>query len=263
MRTRFAHVPVILLALAGLHAGCAVGADDDLDEDSALLPSSAPGAADMDAASPRALDGGAEAASAADASTEAPDGSAPPSRSEQVTISGVSASGSGCPAGSFATSWAPDGRGLKVIFSHYLLEATPAKPTLQTLACNVSLKLDMPSGYSVGVTKISYSGYAFLDRGVVAEQISNYAWTGVGTLSQNEARSTLTGPYDDDYVFTDNIESRGRGIQWSPCNITSNLQIRTRLILTNNVKGNGYINMGELRLGGGTELTIQFVTKSC
>jgi hypothetical protein len=161
------------------------------------------------------------------------------SSSEQIRITSVSANGSGCPAGSYESSLSSDGLALTLTFSKYFLEATPTTPVVQTLACNVSLQLAMPRGYSVGVTKVSYQGYAYLERGVEAEQIANYAWTGIGTVANNEAKSKLSGPHDGTYLYTDDVETRGAGIPWSPCDITSRLQIRSRLILTNNARATG------------------------
>jgi hypothetical protein len=180
---------------------------------------------------------------------------------DQITIRGVTASGSGCPAGSWAFILADDQA--TVNFSQYFLEADASKPTLQSLACNVSLTLNVPTGYSVGVSRLSYSGYAYLAQGVTAEQLVNYAWTGVGTISNNEAKHVFAGPYDSEYVVTDHIETRGAGIQWSPCDIRSNLQIRTRLVLNNPERADGYFKMDSIGGEQGSELGIRFVKKKC
>ena len=194
---------------------------------------------------------------------QAPETAAQQASGEQIRIASVSANGSGCPRGSYETLLSPDGLALTVSFSKYFLEATPSKPSVQTLACNVSLQLEMPRGYTVGVTKVSYMGYATLERGVVAEQIANYAWTGLGALASNQGTSKLTGPYDGTYQYTDNLETRGVGIYWAPCDVRSNLQIRSRLVLTNNSAGNGWINTSNLEVQQSTKLVIDFVRKSC
>ena len=200
---------------------------------------------------------------ASDSVEQAPETAALQADPNKINIASVSASGSGCPAGSWSKSISPDGLALTMTFSRYFLETGPTSTAVKSLACNVSLRLNMPSGYSVGVTKISYSGYAYLERGVNAEQIVNYAWTGAGTISQNEAKSTITGPYDNNYVFTDNVQTSGRGIVWSPCNITSNLQVRTRLVLNNTSRATGYVNTNALDVQQDTKLVISFGQKSC
>ncbi|MET0339440.1 MAG: DUF4360 domain-containing protein [Polyangiales bacterium] len=181
----------------------------------------------------------------------------------KITIGSVSATGSGCPRGSWEANVSPDGLALTMTFSKYFLEASPSKPVLQSLACTLSLGLDMPRGYSVGVTKVSYQGYAGLEAGMTAEQIANYAWTGIGAVSGTESKNTLRGPYDDSYLLIDNVETRGVGIQWSPCDIRSNLQIRTRLTLDNPRRGSGYINTSDVNIEQGTKLVVSFDRKSC
>lgn len=185
------------------------------------------------------------------------------SEGEQIRIASVSVNGSGCPAGSYESFLSEDGLALTITFSKYFLEASATKPVVQTLACNVSLQLAMPRGYQVGVTKVSYQGYAFLEPGLVAEQIANYAWTGIGTLANNEARSKLTGPHDGSYLFNDEVETRGGVIPWSPCDLTSRLQIRSRLTLTNNVRGEGYINTTDVNVEQKTKLVINLRKQVC
>jgi hypothetical protein len=181
----------------------------------------------------------------------------------KIAIRDVNASGAGCPRGSWTSSLSSDGLALTLTFAKYFLEATPSKPTVQSLACNITLGLDMPRGYTVGVTKVSYSGYANLQRGVTAEQIANYAWTGVGTVEGRQFTTKLAGPIDEDYVWTDDVVTRGVGIQFAPCDIRSSLQIRSRLTLNNPQRANGYFNTAAIDVEQGTTLVINFGRKSC
>lgn len=179
----------------------------------------------------------------------------------KIRIKSVSAFGTGCPSGSWDAFVSSDGLALHIGFDKYFLEGAPNKPTLQSTNCQVTLVLDMPRGYVYGVTKVSYTGYANLEKGVTAEQIADYAWTGLGASSSGSARSKLTGPYDKSWTFSDDVEERGAGIPWTRCDITSNLQIRSRLTLTNNVKGFGYINTTALDAEQDTKLVINLTRK--
>ena len=172
--------------------------------------------------------------------------------SPAVKITNITASGSGCPAGSWSVRPAADGSGMEVSFDKFSLSAGPDKPSVQSLACNVSLKFDAPRGSSIAVQSVEYTGEAELAQGASAEIISNVAFTGVGTPSNSE--SVFNVPKSGPFTFV----SKPRELYWSPCDITSNLQLRTRVVLNSTDRATGNV-----QLSGFSTSTIRFATRSC
>jgi len=150
-----------------------------------------------------------------------------------VYIAGVSADGPGCKAGSWTASIAPDGEVFTIVFSEYQLEMTPRTNAIMTTNCTVSVDLRSPKGVSYAVTKFSYSGYAYLEKGVKAEQLANYRYAGLPPLRVTSNRQALVGPFDDSFLFSDDVATKGVELDWSPCDTTRKLELRTRLSMTN------------------------------
>lgn len=154
----------------------------------------------------------------------------------------VRANGTGCPAGTWATSISPDGKRFRVTFSAF--EAVVSKHmSLAIKDCQLGIKLKSPSGFSYAVTDFSFQGYAYLEKGQSARQIARYYFQGAPVQSE-EARAELVGPYDDTYVFRDTV--RTTDIVWSPCGVERDLNVRMTLRLNNGAeKKDGYINLYE------------------
>ena len=74
-----------------------------------------------------------------------------------------------------------------------------------------------------------------------ATQTAKYYFQG-NPLPAVENRSTLSGPYDNSYIFSDQIGIVD--LVWSPCGATRRLNALTRLQVRNNSRktGSGYTN---------------------
>ncbi|KIG11753.1 putative secreted protein [Enhygromyxa salina] len=159
---------------------------------------------------------------------------------DDVYIEDIVASGVGCPLpGSAVAQISSDKKSFILIFKDMLL-TNPPPPPIKTTNCVASVKLHVPSGWQVSVATVNTRGYAFLEKKIKARQTSNYFFAGqpVGF----SAHSDLVGPFDDFYVFSDEVPFQS--LVWSPCGTSSIFAINTSLQLNAiaNPTGNGIFN---------------------
>jgi hypothetical protein len=153
----------------------------------------------------------------------------------------VTANGTGCLPGSWEAAISPDGKAFTVTFSAYEAVVEPGQ-SFSIKDCNIGIDLRSPQGLSYSVGSFHYQGYTILDKpGMSATQTAKYYFQG-NPLPARENRSTLTGPYDNSYIFSDQIGIVD--LVWSPCGATRRLNALTRLQVRNNSRktGTGYTN---------------------
>lgn len=84
-----------------------------------------------------------------------------------ITINTVSAEGSGCPSGEFSISISPDRTVVTLGFNEFTLGIGQGWTRAdRQKTCNIHLNVHYPPGYSYGVIKTTYHGFAQLDEGV-------------------------------------------------------------------------------------------------
>jgi hypothetical protein len=153
----------------------------------------------------------------------------------------VTANGTGCPAGTWDASISPDGKAFTVTFSSYEAIVSPGQ-AFSIKDCTIGIDLRTPAGISFAVTSFHYQGYAILDSGGMnAQQSAKYYFMG-NPVPGVEQKSNMDGPYDDSYLFSDDIGIAS--LVWSPCGTSRRLNALTRLVLKNNAAktGSGYLN---------------------
>lgn len=169
-----------------------------------------------------AEDGAAELPEHAALVAEAPD-------PNSTYIESLRASGTGCPAGSWRGSISPDGLAFTLTFSKYFVQLDTQTTALSmSLNCNVTLGLHTPPGTTYAITQFAYQGYAFVEEGAIAKQKVQYAFQGIGG-NLKESIFVMQGPFDQGFLFEDDVETRSRNLDWSPCGRTRSLQLRTVL----------------------------------
>lgn len=160
-----------------------------------------------------------------------------------VFIRGITAKGTGCPAGSVSASVSEDGAAFTVIYSQHLVELGPGgSPRARQSQCQVDVDLNVPRGWSVALARVGFRGYARLDARVRGVHRSSYHLPGISPRSA-VAQRALVGPFDDDY---------GAGAvvpfdepQWSRCGVKKDLRIVSQLHLdgTRNAAGGGLMTV--------------------
>jgi len=171
----------------------------------------------------------------------------------------VKANGTGCPAGTWNTELAEDGKTFTTTFSAYEAEVNALK-AVDVKDCNLAIKLHSPQGLSYSVQSFYYQGYAFLEPGVTGRQTANYYFQG-NPVDSSGARTELKGEYDDDYLFQDNVAIADQ--VWSPCGTTRDLNVVTRLRVqnTSRPRRTGYMNLSSV--DGSAKLVLKLSWRAC
>jgi hypothetical protein len=94
---------------------------------------------------------------------------------------------------------APDGSALTILFD----EMTVSGDAEALASCTISAPLDLPEGYSLGVYRVDYRGFAQLAKGQTAELSVDY-----NLGPRNNGRSfkrKVKGPTDEDFALSENI----------------------------------------------------------
>ena len=109
----------------------------------------------------------------------------------------------GCPAGSFSIVNSPDGTTLSVLFDNFSIKDTDASAGVARKSCAIEIPLHLPEGYSLGVYRVDYRGFAHLDPKQHAELNVDY-----GLVRHNHSRNYhrgIKGAFDGDFTFTERL----------------------------------------------------------
>ena len=152
-----------------------------------------------------------------------------------VYIESISTGGPGCPDPSTVTTIiSADKTTFLVIYDQMILNNPPG-PAVKNLNCVAGIKLHIPGGWQVSVATVDTRGYAYLSPGIKARQTSQYFFAGQPLGAAYH--TLLSGFYDGNYVFTDNIPFTS--VVWSPCGESSIFAINTILNLNSVANPNG------------------------
>jgi hypothetical protein len=129
-------------------------------------------------------------------------------------ISGITYGGSGCKQGTVSSSISQDLTTFTLIFDTFIAETGPGKSISDSRKnCQINVDLRYPQGWSYSIVSVDYRGFVSLPKGTTAEQTSTYYFS--GETAQVKASSTFRGPFENNYLISDQIETSE--IVWSPC----------------------------------------------
>ncbi|KAF6756578.1 hypothetical protein DFP72DRAFT_893131 [Ephemerocybe angulata] len=156
-------------------------------------------------------------------------------------ITSLGVIGTGCPPGSTYYVLNAEKTAVTVTFSEFYAEAGPGVSISKNRkACQLTLGVSVPPGFTFGVASVDYRGYYQLDSKVTASQSSLYYFQ--GELVQASSRSDLVGPVDGkEYTYRDQFDLVST-VQ-SPCGKSTVLNINSDVRVSNsaNSKGQGYL----------------------
>lgn len=110
----------------------------------------------------------------------------------------------GCPNGTYSVTHSPDGGTLSILFDHFSLEVGGNTALARaTKTCSLNIPLSLPAGYSVGVYKVDYRGFALLAKKQTSELKVRYA-LGPHANGRNYQR-TVRGLYSGDFLFSETL----------------------------------------------------------
>jgi len=157
-----------------------------------------------------------------------------------VYIESIQASGSGCRTeDSVLSVLSEDQQSFIVIFNDMQLVYPPGTQ-LQSKSCVAVLNMHVPQGIQISLGTVNTRGFASLDPGHRARQISRYFLAG-NPLGLSYT-TLLNGPHEDVYDATDNIVLGST--TWSPCGRSVLLGLNTTLFLdaSRNRRGASLLN---------------------
>jgi hypothetical protein len=146
--------------------------------------------------------------------------------SEKITVNVQSINGSGCPAGSAAVAASPDNTSFSVGYDEYVAAAgAGARPTDFRKNCQISVRINVPQGFTYAVAQADYRGHARLARGVVGQQNAYYYF--MGTAPTAEVHEEFTGPYSG--AWSTSSRADVATLVYAPCGAQVNLNVNTEL----------------------------------
>ncbi|RDL35898.1 Uncharacterized protein BP5553_06510 [Venustampulla echinocandica] len=168
-----------------------------------------------------ALASAAIAAPALDTRADAPN-------PNEVTINGITTSGTGCPQGTVGKYLSDDRQTFTLIFDQYQVQIGPGtQPADARKFCQVNLQLHYPSGFQYSILSTVYRGYAALDAGVTGTQEATYYFS--GQSAQVSTKSSFKGPFSNNYNIADNVPMAST--VWSPCGADLPINIKSQISL--------------------------------
>jgi hypothetical protein len=147
-------------------------------------------------------------------------GLAPAEQAPAPVLEVVTVNGSGCPAGDADVS--TDGRTFTIGYHTFLARAGNGSSPLDLRKnCQVNLRVTVPEGFTYGLARTSYEGYAHLQDGATGlSRISTYLQ---GTSPTATVSRTFTGPFSGDWQLDHRPGTAD--IQWVPCGERRNINI--------------------------------------
>jgi hypothetical protein len=110
----------------------------------------------------------------------------------------------GCPTGTFSIVNSSDGTSLSILFDAFSVSSSGGSGSSNELKeCNLKIPLHLPEGYSLGVYRVDYRGFAHLAPKQTSELTVDYH-LGRRDNGRQFHRKTK-GQYDGEFLFTENI----------------------------------------------------------
>ncbi|KAK3317138.1 hypothetical protein B0T19DRAFT_469778 [Cercophora scortea] len=146
-----------------------------------------------------------------------------------VEITGLAFAGSGCPAGTVSGQLSSDLTTITLLYASFIAQAGVGIPASSYRKnCQLNIKLKYPQGWQFSVFKADYRGYAQLPAGDIGTCKATYYFS--GDSKQISSTMTIKGPFDDNYLKTDQF-----GVEstvWSPCGVEGLLNINSEVRLS-------------------------------
>lgn len=110
--------------------------------------------------------------------------------------------GGGCGDISYSVVLSPDGDTLSVLFDNFSVAGRTGGYSARA-ACEMQIPLTLPEGFSLGVYKVDYRGFARLQPGQSAELQIDYGFGASGWFKS--FHRAVAGPTEDDYAFSETV----------------------------------------------------------
>ena len=144
-----------------------------------------------------------------------------------VAAGGPASAADGCPVGTYSTVTSPEGTTLSILFDSFMVSGGSGGDAVRSQVCDLQVPLRLPEGYSLGVYRVDYRGFAHLSGKETADLRVDY---GLGPRDKGRRfQRKIKGRQDGDFIFTENI---GAGLMRRVgCGETAMLNVSLQLTL--------------------------------
>lgn len=162
-----------------------------------------------------------------------------------------------CPQGTYSVVNAPDGTSLSILFDAFSL--TSDGGASRSKECSLRVPLNLPEGYSLGVYRVDYRGFAYLQPKQTSELTVDY---NLGPRGNGRHFSRKTrGTFDGEFLFTENI---GAGLMKRVgCGQEAVLDVTVKLALQGDGPGDAMTALDSADGAARGGLIYYFDTKKC
>jgi hypothetical protein len=120
-----------------------------------------------------------------------------------VAAGGTVHAADGCPAGTFSAVTSPDGTTLSILFDAFTVSGGAGGDAVRRQTCDLQVPLRLPDGYSLGVYRVDYRGFAHLTGKETADLRVDHR---LGPRDKGRRfQRKIKGKRDGDFIFTENI----------------------------------------------------------
>lgn len=107
-----------------------------------------------------------------------------------------------CEEGTYSVIGSPDGATISILFDNFSLTGGNRRG-IERISCSMQIPLNLPEGYSLGVYKVDYRGYARLAPR--QNSILSVDYTLGFRNKSRRHRGRIQGAHDGDFVFSERI----------------------------------------------------------
>ena len=139
--------------------------------------------------------------------------------------------GTGCPAGTASVSLSPSEDAISILFDQFSASAgSSSGKRVDRKACNLSIPVTIPQGYSVSVIQVDYRGFNLIpSAGAYTRLNTEYFWAGIrGPMFSK----LFTGPQNKDFTTSNGIIAES--LVWTPCGASVNLRVNSSIMAQSN-----------------------------
>jgi hypothetical protein len=174
---------------------------------------------------------------------------------EPIRLGIPSYNGTGCPSGTVSASVSPDNQELSILFGSFQVDAGGSSgKQVDRKACNVSIPVQVPQGFSVSMFKIDYRGYHRVPQGASGTFDVEYFFAG---SSGPAYRKTFIGHSDGNFLLNNRVTAVST--VWSACGASVNLRTNTSIaVQTNNMFDQSTITLDSADIAAGVVYQLQW-----
>jgi len=134
--------------------------------------------------------------------------------------------GSGCPAGTVQIVKSSDEQTVSVLFSEYIAETNDVS-SRDRLSCNLAVPVDVKPGFSIGIYKVDYRGFAEVPGDGGRDSARFYAEYFFAGIRGPTMSKTFKDGFADDFFITNEINVAT--VVYSPCGGSTVFRINTSI----------------------------------